>query len=343
MVVSEDKRKVILQLREKGESYRSIAKVVDVHYSTVALIVKRSLETGAIIPKPIPGRPRSLTKREQRYVLRRVQAKPICSIPSLARELSEEWKKRVTTDKLRLILHSNGFKSYKPAKKPLMSISHMKARLAFAKKYADKGPEFWRRVIFSDESSIRVFPTPSGLWVWRRPNERFAPRHFVPTVQKGGGSFMVWGCLTAKGIGWLARLKEGADSQLYVQILEDELEQTIQHYWSNKRAQRQVIFQHDGASIHSAKVVKDYLGRQRYEVLDWPAKSPDLSPIENLWADLKRRLQVRQEEIKDQKSLWEVVQDIWENTPAKTCLDLVDSMPRRLQAVIKAKGGPTKY
>jgi transposase len=343
MAVSQDKRRVILRLRNKGESYRYIARVVDVHHSTVARVIKRFHETGAVAPAPIPGRPRALSKREQRYALRRVQAKPICSIPALATELSAEWKKRVTAYMLRLVLRSNGFKPCKPAKKPLLSAAHKKARLAFAQKYVEKGPEFWRRVVFSDESSIKVFPTPSGLWVWRRPGERFAPRHFVPTVQKGGGSFMVWGCLTSKGVGWLAKLKEGADSQLYTEILEDELEQTIGHYWRSKREQRQVVFQHDGASIHTAKVVKEYLGRQRYTVLDWPAKSPDLSPIENLWADLKRRLQARQEEIKDQKSLWEVVQEVWEATPAQTCKDLVDSMPRRLRAVINAKGGPTKY
>ena len=74
----------------------------------------------------------------------------------------------------------------------------------------------------------------------------------------------------------------------------------------------------------------------------WPAHSPDLSPIENLWADLKKRLEAKHGVIPKVK-LWEVVDEEWEKTRKELCRNLFASMPDRLQAVIKAKGGYTKY
>ena len=77
-------------------------------------------------------------------------------------------------------------------------------------------------------------------------------------------------------------------------------------------------------------------------MLPWPAHSPDLSPIENLWADLKKRLEENHGEI-PRSRLWEVVDEEWEETSKEYRKNLFSSMPKRLAAVIKAKGGYTKY
>jgi hypothetical protein len=67
-----------------------------------------------------------------------------------------------------------------------------------------------------------------------------------------------------------------------------------------------------------------------------------IPPIENIWADLEKRLEQNQEEIPKAR-LWEVVDDEWEKTSKKLCKKLFASMPKRLAAVIKAKGGYTHY
>ena len=78
---------------------------------------------------------------------------------------------------------------------------------------------------------------------------------------------------------------------------------------------------------------------KKYSVLPWPAHSPDLSPIENLWADLKKRLEAKNGEIR-KADLWSVE---WELTSKDYCKKLFSSMPERLAAGIKAKGGYTRY
>ena len=202
-----------------------------------------------------------------------------------------------------------------------------------------KPTTFWDSVIFSDESSFHTHEAMKGRFVWRFPHEKLKPP-FVQSVKKfGGHKVQVWGCVTSHGVGWACSLPDGIDSQTYLTILREELQATMKHYFTDFKG---VFFQQDGAGPHRAKVVKNFFERQKYSVLPWPAHSPDLSPIENIWADLKKRLEKNHGEIPKNK-LWEVVDDEWEKTSPELCKKLFASMPDRLQAVIKARGGYTKY
>jgi len=198
---------------------------------------------------------------------------------------------------------------------------------------------FWDTVIFSDETSIHVHEAMRGRCVWRLPHEELMPGMVQETVKFGGSKLQIWGCLTSQGVGYHCGLPDGLDAETYVGILEYELEETINLYFKDRNV---VVFQQDNASTHTAKVVQRHFKNQKYSVIPWPAHSPDLSPIENLWADLKNRLVERHPEIaKD--NLWEVIDAEWEATPKETCAKLLHSMPERLTAVIKAQGGYTKY
>jgi hypothetical protein len=89
--------------------------------------------------------------------------------------------------------------------------------------------------------------------------------------------------------------------------------------------------------------VQEWLRQQKFDVLEWPSQSPDLNPIEHLWAIIKRRLNEYDRAPTGMIELWERIQEQWNKITPDECLRLIDSMPRRVQAVLKAKGGWTDY
>lgn len=101
------------------------------------------------------------------------------------------------------------------------------------------------------------------------------------------------------------------------------------------------IFMHDNDPKHTAKVVKNWLSDEKIPVLDWPAQSPDLNPIENLWNDVK--VKVGQQKCKNSDDLWKAIKEAWDSIPLDKCRKLIESLPRRCEAVKRNKGYSTKY
>ena len=77
--------------------------------------------------------------------------------------------------------------------------------------------------------------------------------------------------------------------------------------------------------------------------LEWIAQSPDMSPIEQLWEELDRRLRSHEDKPTSKEHLFQMLKEEWEKIPEDVALNLVDSMPRRVEALVKAKGHHTKY
>ena len=75
--------------------------------------------------------------------------------------------------------------------------------------------------------------------------------------------------------------------------------------------------------------------------MTWPAQSPDLKPIENMWDHLRRTVQEKNP--KNVKDLWTSRHDAWKEFPGERLLNLIDSMPNRCKAVFKAREDPTSY
>uniref|UniRef100_A0A915CW68 Tc1-like transposase DDE domain-containing protein n=1 Tax=Ditylenchus dipsaci TaxID=166011 RepID=A0A915CW68_9BILA len=96
------------------------------------------------------------------------------------------------------------------------------------------------------------------------------------------------------------------------------------------------IFQHDNDPKHASKLVKKFLSDNNVDVLKWPAQSPDLNPIEHLWKELDRRIRNRTR--KKTGELFNALSKEWSKIFLDVVMKLLDSVPRRCEAVIAAKG-----
>ena len=151
---------------------------------------------------------------------------------------------------------------------------------------------------------------------------------------------MLWGCFCWYGPGYLSKIEGTMDAGLYIEILKDELEKTFGYYGYTKDT---VTFQHDNDPKHTSRKVKTYLNDCEIDVMSWPSFSPDLNPIENLWAILKRRLAAYSTAPGSIKELFIRVTDVWNEIELDTCKKLIESMHNRCLVVIDANGDQIDY
>jgi transposase len=332
------KKSVAVALSKEGLSTTDISNRLNCSQSTVCRLLQRYRETGSIQRKKGSGG-KFISTASQDRLLRRLA---IRDRRATSTELNRAWESMsgVTCSSVtvRRRLLTAGLAARRPLKKPLLTVKMRAARLKWAREYVDKPLEFWRSTIFSDESKFCITGPDSSQYVRRRKSERFLPECLSSTV-KYPTSQMVWGCISAKGVGRLHFVNGTVGAVEYIDILKSRLLRTITDHFG---APENCWFQDDSAPCHRANATKKWLQQNKIRCLPWPGNSPDLNPIENCWSVLKKR--VGELKATSKQGLREALAQAWHhNLDQGYVARLIDSMPDRCRAVIKAKGGATKY
>ncbi|GFX03871.1 transposable element Tcb1 transposase [Trichonephila clavipes] len=169
------------------------------------------------------------------------------------------------------------------------------------------------------------------------PGERFFSDYIVPTVKLGGGSIMAWGCFSWFGLGPLVPVIGNMNSEMYVDIVDNAVFPTLWQCFG----EGPFLFQQDNCSIHTSMLAQTWFDEMGVQKLDWPSQSPYLNPIEHLCDELEHRLRSQPNRSSSLQALTSAVMDTWKAIHMITYQKLVESLPKHVQAVIHAKGGPT--
>lgn len=330
-------RNLIVHHRKEGKSLAEIADIVKKSRATVQKIIERYNLRGNTATVRRSGRPRAMTDTEVRKIVRQVRKTPRSSAVQIAQDLSHERGNPVSASTIRRALNASGLHGRVPRKKPCISNANRLKRLTFAKNHLNTAQTFWDNVIFSDESKFEIFGSKRRNKVWRSSNSELLPQNLTATVKHGGGSVMVWGCMSAAGTGNLVFIESTMNSKDYLAILQNNLLPSVQKLGLTSPW----VFQQDNDPKHTAKIVKEWLLYRTPKQLNSPPQSPDLNPIEHLWEVLDRN--IRKRPITSKQGLRAALTEEWAKISPDVTKNLVSSVPRRLAAVIKARGGPTKY
>lgn len=337
-------------LAEEGYSYSVIGDKLGRSKGWVAKWVERSKQ-GELGDHARCGRPKILTQAAIK-IIKKAKYRRGFGLRQIEKSLKAgglKGNKETIRNYMKVELK---WRSWKRRKAPLLTDAQKKKRLLFARQHRHWKFEDWSNVLFSDESPYQVFYVPNSrndtVWGSQEENVPVASQvKFSPTV-------LVWGGMTASGLTRLHFVPQhtSINSEYYINnILKKELKPVYDRLdTSGTISKRRLftdnavsVFQQDGARAHTSAVSRAWLNENIPNYIEnWPPNSPDLSPIENLWSILSSSV-YKDPEPKTPAQLKRRLRKAWNSISLETLYNLIESLPRRMKAVIASKGNTIAY
>lgn len=317
----------VAALHKEGRSIREIAKMIKKSKSVVHNYLLLGDKYGT---KKRSGRPSSLSPQDKRRIKHLAVNNTLSSS-----DIKYQLDLKVSARRVRQVLEANNDVKYKKSFPiPFLTPRHKKARFDFAEKYRFWENE-WKNVVFSDEKKFKLDGPDSYSASYqdkRRPTSLMTRRNF------GGGTVMIWAAFSFTGKTPLCIISTRMDSNKYIQLMEEVLIP-----FADENMDDSMIYQQDNASCHVSKVTKAFFTESNIPLLEWPALSPDLNPIENVWGLLAQQVFQHGRRYDTVRQLKDAIIQEWNKIDQIRLQSYIESMPKRLEEVIKNKGGPTHY
>jgi transposase len=306
-------------IKDAGEIQRR----TDISLSTIYYNLKKLEKNGSTAHKTRSGRPKKITPESSKALGQYIRRNPAISSRKLEGKLS---LKGVNVSYRTILRHltDHGYDKKRPIATPMLTRLHKQKRIEWARNHMNDN---WNRTVFSDETSFWLFSNTVEYW--------FKGKRPVRRIPKDRTKINAWGGFCAQGKTSLYCFRENMTGPFYVDILRRHLPEIREMLGNRWRLQQ------DNDPKHTSHVAKDFLQENVPAVMDWPSNSPDLNPIENLWAIVKRNVELRQP--KNIGDLEQFMKEEWEKIPQNIIINLVRSMKERCRLVIEKHGERIPY
>jgi transposase len=276
------------------------------------------------------GRIPALSERQKRLIIRKASNRTITS-KQIISDLKLNCSKWTVN---RAINNSGILKLAKKQSSPPLTERHKQNRLKWAKDHMTWNQE-WRKVVWSDEKKFNLDGPDGFHYYWHdiRKEKIFSVRRTM-----GGGSIMIWAAFGYNGKSKLSFITTRLNAKGYRNLLGNQLDDIAQMFPNSDWT-----FQQDNAPIHRAKANIQWFRAKNIQLIEWPALSPDLNPIENVWGILVRRVYADGKQYDSVDDLKNAIIHAWDNISIEELRKHSESMPNRIFEVVQNHGAKTKY
>ncbi|GFY28220.1 transposable element Tcb2 transposase [Trichonephila clavipes] len=297
---------------EEGRSVTSVAAEFGIAHSIVSRLWRQFQTTGTAIRGFSSGRPRGTTPADDRYIVLQARRNRRQAAGEIARHTTQATGRPISRFTVARRLHGGGLFARRPVRCVPLTPAHRRKRSLWCREHRNWRDNEWGRVLFTDESRFSLSSDSHRILIWRERGSRNHPSNIIERTVNG------------------TRYCSNEILLPYVRLFRGAMG-------------LQFLFMDDNAPCHRTVAAEQLLESEDIERMDWPARSPDLNPIEHVWDFLGRRLAARTIPPVTIRELRLALQDEWEAMPQQLIDTLILSMGRRCETCLAVRGDHIPY
>ncbi|GFV13448.1 transposable element Tcb2 transposase [Trichonephila clavipes] len=324
---------------EEGRSVTSVAAEFVIAHSIVSRLWRQFQTTGIAIRGFSSGRPRGTTPADDRYIVLQARRNRRQTAGEIARHTTQATGRPIARFTVARTLHGGGLFARRPVRCVPLTPAHRRRRSLWCREHRNWRDNEWGRVLFTDESRFSLSSDSHRILIWRERRSRNHPSNIIERDRYGGRGVLVWGGIMLGSRTDLHIFDAGSVNGTrycneillpYVRLFRGAMG-------------LQFLFMDDNAPCHRTVASEQLLESEDIERMDWPARSPDLNPIEHVWDFLGRRLAARTLPPVTIRELQLVLQDEWAAMPQQLIDTLILSMRRHCETCLAVRGDHIPY
>ncbi|GFW74139.1 transposable element Tcb2 transposase [Trichonephila clavipes] len=292
---------------EEGRSVTSVAAEFGIAHSIVSRLWRQFQTTGTAIRGFSSGRPRGTPPVDDWYIVLQARRNRRQTAGEIARHTTQATGRPISRFTVARRLHGGGLFARRPVRCVPLTPAHRRRRSLWCREHRNWRDNEWGRVLFTDESRFSLSSDSHRILIWRERGSRNHPSNIIERDRYGGRGVLVWGGIMLGAMGL------------------------------------QFLFMDDNAPCHRTVAAEQLLESEDIERMDWPARSPDLNPIEHIWDFLGRRLEARTLPPVTIREFRLALQDEWAAMPQQLIDTLILSMDRRCETCLAVRGDHIFY